>query len=269
MIKKQNAGELDQFYTNPKLAKKLIKNIDLSKFKHIIEPSAGDGSFSLQIPNCEAYDLEPKHPSIEKANFLKKKFLYKPEETLLIGNPPFGRQSTLAFKFINHGSTIANTIAFILPKSFKKDSLKDRIPIYFHCILEIDLEENCFLVDGEVYSVPCVFQIWEKQNVPRKKTKKYTTNDFIFCDKNDAELSIRRVGVYAGDIFKDTDKSLASFYFIKSKKRSSNEIFNIIKNIDWNDVKNNTVGIKSISKNELIKKYLDYTGQVESVHRLF
>ena len=55
-----------------------------------------------------------------------------------------------------------NSISFILPKSFKKDSLKKSFPLNFHLIYEGDLPDKSFLVDGVEYDVPCVFQIWEK-----------------------------------------------------------------------------------------------------------
>ena len=45
----------------------------------------------------------------------------------VIGNPPFGRQSSLAIKFIKKSCSFSDTISFILPKSFKKDSMKKSI----------------------------------------------------------------------------------------------------------------------------------------------
>ena len=54
----------------------------------------------------------------------------------VIGNPPFGRQSSLAIKFIRHSAKFCNTISFILPKSFKKDSMRNKVPLDFHLIHE-------------------------------------------------------------------------------------------------------------------------------------
>jgi hypothetical protein len=259
MIKKRNAGEFDKFFTKRELAKKLIAYFNLDDFDHIIEPTAGNGSFSDQIPNCEAYDIEPQKDYIKKADFLELNFDYNPSKTLIIGNPPFGRQSSLALKILKKSSKIADTIGFILPKSFKKDSFKDRIPLTHSLELEIDLDENSFYVENRDYSVPCVFQIWKRNGKMRNKTKKYKTEDFVFCKKSEnPDFAIRRVGFYAGNIFKDLDKNESSFYFIKSKNKDKEYIYKIIYNIDWSLIKNNTVGIKSISKNELIKSYLEF-----------
>jgi len=70
----------------------------------IIEPSAGNGSFITGIKsitsNFKFYDLEPNNDEIIKQDYL----LYDYEEPFskihIIGNPPFGRQSSLAIKFI-------------------------------------------------------------------------------------------------------------------------------------------------------------------------
>jgi predicted RNA methylase len=64
---------LDKYYTPVELAKycidKTYEIIGKENITEIIEPSAGNGSFSLQIPNCIAYDIEPEHESIIKQDF--------------------------------------------------------------------------------------------------------------------------------------------------------------------------------------------------------
>lgn len=93
----------------------------------IIEPSSGNGSFIENIKalscNYKFYDIEPEHNDIYKQDFLELDYMKLKEkyETIhIIGNPPFGRQSSLAIKFIKK----CCSISFILPKSFKKDSIK-------------------------------------------------------------------------------------------------------------------------------------------------
>ncbi|HUW89610.1 MAG TPA: hypothetical protein VMV43_03750 [Candidatus Nanopelagicaceae bacterium] len=155
--------DYEQYYCNPEIAKHLISLLDLSKYDNIIEPCAGDGSFSLQIPGCEAYDIDPHHPSIIKSDFLKLDFSYDPSETLIIGGPPFGKDSRMAFNFIQQASRFANTIAFILPYTFKEESHRKKgVPINFELIYETDLQENSFTVGGYPFSYPCVFQIYTK-----------------------------------------------------------------------------------------------------------
>ena len=57
---------IDKFYTQIKIAKECIDLVpDLDTYDLIIEPSAGNGSFSSQL-NCIAYDIEPENKNIIK-----------------------------------------------------------------------------------------------------------------------------------------------------------------------------------------------------------
>ena len=241
--------ELEQFFTKPEIAKQCISQIDLSKFNRIIEPSAGSGSFSKQIPNCEAFDLSPMDPSIKQQDFLTW-HTTGAEKILFIGNPPFGRQSSLAIKFINHAAQFANTIAFILPRSFSKESMLSKLNK--HLILKevFELPKDCFFFGDKTFDIPCNFFVFEYSKKEREEFKKYKTTDFEFCKKENADFSIRRVGFYAGKV-EGLDVSESSHYFVKDNNNS----IDILRNIKYN-VAVNTVGAKSLSKNEIIKEYL-------------
>ena len=259
---------IDKFYTLPIIANKCIefikKKINIQKDDICIEPSAGNGSFINGIKSLckyyKFYDLEPEDDEIIKQDYLYfdiKKITKKSSSKIhIIGNPPFGRQSSMAIKFIKKSCKFCNSISFILPKSFKKDSLKKYFPLNFHLIYEYDLPQNSFLIDKKEYNVPCVFQIWIKKDFNRIIPKKLIPNKYKFVKKkDDHDISFRRVGVNAGDIDKETDKkSVQSHYFIKFDIELTDELFNKLKSIVY-DCKNNTCGPKSISKQELIKEY--------------
>lgn len=258
---------IDKYYTKPTIAKQcteLVKKyIDISDNDLIIEPSAGNGSFIEYIKtlssNYRFYDLYPEHNEIYKQDFLE--FDYKEIKQNfkcihIIGNPPFGRQSSLAIKFIKKCCQFSSSISFILPKSFKKDSMKRYFSKNFHLIYETDLLEKSFLVNNIENDVPCIFQIWKYKSEIRNEINKEIPLYFKFVKKeNNPDISFRRVGVNAGTITKEiTDKSFQSHYFIKF---TNNEIVddNIekLKLIKFNF--NNTVGPKSISKQELINQF--------------
>ena len=174
----------------------------------------------------------------------------------VIGNPPFGRQSSLAIKFIKKSCEFCNSVSFILPKSFKKDSLKKTFPLKFHLIFEVDLPDKSFLVDGIEHNVPCIFQIWEKKSHSRFVAEKIEPLHFVFVEKSeDLDISFRRVGVNAGTIDINIDeKSVQSHYFIKfTNGKSTNDNIRQLSKITYEF--NNTVGPKSISKQELIKEF--------------
>jgi hypothetical protein len=262
MLNKQSKGlkrnTIDKYYTKSSIVEQCIelvkKYINIYHDDLIIEPSAGNGSFIENIKkisnNYVFYDLEPEHDEIYKQDFLEldyKKLKYK--NIHIIGNPPFGRQASLAIKFIKKCCLFSNSISFILPKSFKKNSMKKYFDKHYHLIHEIDLLENSFLVNGIECNVPCIFQIWQYKLEIRDKVKKLIPLNFIFVKKSeDPDISFRRVGINAGTITQDfNDKSIQSHYFIKfTNNKIIDENILKLKSITFNF--NNTVGPKSISK---------------------
>ena len=258
---------IDKYYTSQNIVNKCIvfikQYININEDDLCIEPSAGNGAFINGIKslfkNYKFYDLEPENNEINKQNYLE--FDYntmvgnKFNKIHIIGNPPFGRQSSLALKFIKKSTEYCDSISFILPKSFKKDSLKKHFHLYFHLEYEYDLPDNSFIVDNKSYNVPCVFQIWVKKNTYRKVSEKLIPNKYKFVKKEaEHDISFRRVGVYAGEVNKITDKkSIQSHYFIKFDDPLTDELFDKLSKINYN-CKNHTVGPKSISKQELMEE---------------
>jgi oligoribonuclease (3'-5' exoribonuclease) len=258
----------DKFYTAPFIVEKCIdlikKHIDIKKGDICIEPSAGNGSFINSIKalftKYRFYDLKPENDEIIEQNYLEFDYntiIKKLNNKIhIIGNPPFGRQSSLAIKFIKKSCEYCDSISFILPKSFKKNSLKKHYPLNFHLICEYNLPKKSFIIDNKEYDVPCVFQIWIKKNIKRILPKKLIPNKYSFVKKtDDNDISFRRVGGNAGHISKKTDdKSIQSHYFIKFDTKLTNVLYSKLKNIIY-ECKNNTCGPKSISKQELIKEF--------------
>lgn len=264
---------IDKYYTKNVIVELCLdfvkKYIEIGIDDLIIEPSAGNGSFINGIKNLTDnyifYDIEPENDEIIKQDYLLYEYNMNNEKfnkIHIIGNPPFGRQSSLAIKFIKKSCKYCDSISFILPKSFKKDSLKKSFSLNFHLIFETDLPDNSFLVNNIEYDVPCIFQIWEKKETNRIVNKKLQPINFIFVKKEeDPNISFRRVGVNAGRIdTKIDDKNIQSHYFIKfTNNKSIEDNINKLSKIIYEF--NNTVGPKSISKQELIIKFnelLDY-----------
>ena len=262
-----NRNIIDKYYTKDNIVELCLNfvkiYIHLNIDDLIIEPSAGNGSFIAGIKslsnNFRFYDLEPDNSEIIKQDYLlfdysniKNTF----NKIHIIGNPPFGRQSSLAIKFIKKSCEFCDSISFILPKSFKKDSLKKTFPLNFHLIFEIDLPDKSFLVNDVEYNVPCIFQIWQRKTTNRIVNEKLEPINFQFVEKTDnPDISFRRVGVNAGTIdIKINEKSIQSHYFIKfTNGKSITDNINKLSTITYNF--NNTVGPKSISKQELIFKF--------------
>jgi predicted RNA methylase len=267
-----NRDTIDKFYTKSTVSKEccdIIKqfiNIN-SETDIIIEPSAGNGSFIPELfkmsSNCLFYDIQPEHSDIIKKDYLTFDIqnLELPDlysKIHIIGNPPFGRQSSLAIKFIKKSTEFCDTISFILPKSFKKDSMQKHFPLMFHLVYQYDLNDKSFIINNdEEKDVPCVFQIWEKRSFDRDQIIKQISTRFKFVKIDELpDISFRRVGVNAGKIDTNNliDKSIQSHYFIKFDDDLDKQkiIYKISKIVYEN---NNTVGPKSISKQEIIKEF--------------
>jgi hypothetical protein len=138
----------------------------------------------------------------------------------VIGNPPFGKQSLLCRKFINHASEFADSISFILPASYNKASMINKVPLNFQLTLSKDLGSNsCFNTKAN-----CVFQIWQKTTGIRKiknLTRKHPDFEFLKPGDTSACFCIRNTGSVSslGKICTITvaNRAPRSFHWIKSK----------------------------------------------------
>lgn len=247
----QNTGKYrdvkDQFYTCKDTANFCVEKLKSYNFEGSwIEPSAGTGVFLDLIPDAIGYDIDPKDIRIYHQDFLK---LCIPENSIIFGNPPFGRQGSLAKQFIKHSAEKAQVIAFILPLSFVKPSMQNAFPLNFHLLESIELSKNSFLVNSEPYDVPCVFQIWQRKDSPRNLDNKQIPVGFEFVKHTDPhDIVFRRVGVNAGKCSKPNNQSPQSHYFIKFEQKQ--DIDSLIEKSQQIDFKQNTTGPKSISKSE-------------------
>lgn len=272
------ARALDQFYTQSHVAKQCLafleQHVPAKVYKKAVflEPSAGAGSFFDILPaNKYGFDLQPKHTAVHQQNFLDFSIdtlsaVAREEVTgpvITVGNPPFGKNSSLALKFINIAANFSAYVAFILPNTFRKDSMVNKIDRHLHLVAELPLDKNSFEFEGQPYDVPCVFQVWERRAAERPLTEKALSHeDFAFVGKDEPhDFAIRRVGGLAGkvitpDVANYSSYSPASHYYIKAAPSKRKECLAILRDeIDWASVKYNTAGNPSVSKRELVALY--------------
>lgn len=269
---KQNENGLDQFYTNPDVAlrcyNKLVELVNINDYDIHLEPSAGSGSFFYIMDNFKkiGVDIEPTTDDVVKMDY----FDYKPiagKKYLVVGNPPFGRVSALAVKFFNKSAEFSNCIAFIVPRTFKRISIQNKLNLNFKLIYNEDLPINpcCFT---PIMTAKCCFQVWVKTDEPRVKTnydKSHADFDFIKHgpkDKNNqptppnnCDFAMKAYGSNCGEII---DKELyllrpKSWHWIKS-----NIDIQLLKNrfqqLDYS-ISKDTVRQDSLGQQELIYLY--------------
>lgn len=258
-----SARALDQFYTSRPIAKScfefLEKTIPLMDTDVFLEPSAGDGAFFERMPvdRRVGVDLEPKHPDVGQQNFITE-FVPRAgvQRWVVVGNPPFGKNSSLAVAFFNRSAEFAEVIAFVVPLTFRKQSLQRRLQANFELVDEMPLDDEAFVFEGRPYSVPCCFQVWRRtESVREHVLLPLKHKDFEFCQAAEADFAIRRVGGLAGKVLRDfRGYSPASHYFIRSNI-DAELLACRFEALNWDDVKWNTAGNPSIGKRELVAKY--------------
>lgn len=260
---------LDKFYTKPHVAQKCMERIDWSRWDFVVEPSAGNGSFFKQIPVIEkiGLDIKPDDESITTCDF----FNYKPPSDktniLVIGNPPFGKVSSLAIKFFNHAAQWSNCIAFIIPRTFRRISVQNKLNLNFHLLLDEDIPMKPCSFEPPM-SVKCCFQIWERRDTPRSVIKLPTVHDdWVFLSlgpvdvngqptpPDGADFALRAYGGNCGDIERGDLSSLRpkSWHWIKSNI-DVNTLIERFGKLDYS-ISEDTARQNSIGRSELVSLY--------------
>lgn len=274
-LEKVRVQGLDKFYTVPSYSKKCIEKVleMYLEWDLIVEPSAGNGSFLDQLPeryNKIGIDISPDHKDIQRQDF----FDFYPVSTvdinriLVIGNPPFGRVCSLAIKFFNHAAEWANVIAFIVPRTFRKISVQNKLHDTFQLVYdeEVPSKPCCF---APPMMVKCCFQIWEKKTEGKREKIELPTHhvdwEFLGFGPVDerfqptppvgADFAMRAYGGKIGEIKTEGLSELRpkSWHWIKSKI-DKKELIRRFSVLDYSN-SHNTARQNSMGKGELVSIY--------------
>ena len=275
---------LDKFYTSPATAAICINIVaDMYKWDWdlVVEPSAGDGSFYSLFPpptaGCQlvGIDLAPEHPDISAMDFFDYSPPYvvgsntipKNDKTLVIGNPPFGRVSSLAIRFFNHAAEWATVIAFIVPRTFRRVSVQNKLDMCFHLVHDHDIPTSpcCF---SPPMMAKCCFQVWERRSAIRERIELPTSHtDWTFLPygprdavgqptpPDDADFAIRAYGGKCGVVCRTGLDALRpkSWHWIKSNIDVAH-IVSRFEQLDYS-ISTNTARQNSIGRADLVALY--------------
>jgi hypothetical protein len=279
VVQVRNQG-LDKFYTIPMYAKHCIDTVfqlyNKDSFDMIIEPSAGNGSFFNQIhhSNLVGIDIAPESNNIHKQDFFS--YLPPSESTniLVVGNPPFGRVSSLAIQFFNHAAQFCSTIAFIIPKTFRRISVQNKLNTSFHIVYDEDVPDKPCSFYPKM-SVKCCFQIWEKRDTLREIITLDTKHpDWTFLpygpkDVNNqptppegADFAMRAYGGKIGQIVTENLQDLRpkSWHWIKATT-NKNELIHLFSLLDYSN-STNTARQNSMGRGELVSLYSNFIDSI-------
>lgn len=247
---------LDRFYTKDSVAFECLNILQkyTSEQDLFVEPSAGGGAFFRQITGRKVgLDLSPECAGVTQMDWFDYDL---PDHCVVVGNPPFGSRNTLSKLFVRKACTRAKVVAFVLPSSFRKETTQCVFPHDWCLAEQWDLPHNSFLLEGEEYHVPCVFQVWMKNsdiNLRESVKVKATTARFTFTNKDLASHF-----VFGAAPQKIIEKSLVKpsnrGYYLSIEDESVLEDF---AKVDWKSYANSSVsgGVAWYSKQEIINNF--------------
>jgi hypothetical protein len=264
-------NELDKFYTKPEVATRLIAKLnELYPFKNydvLLEPSAGSGSFLLNLPADRrlGIDLSPEHSEIIQSDYLK----WNPDNSkkyMVIGNPPFGRVSSLAIKFFEKSAEFADVIAFIIPRTFRRVSVQNRLNLNFHLVYDEELPTKPCCFEPKM-SAKCCFQVWKKRPEKRQIVSLSNTHkdwEFLSMGPKDtngqptpplgASFAIKAYGSNCGEIVSDNlgDLRPKSWHWVKTANPAW--LIDRLQKLDYS-ISKDTARQDSIGRAELVNLY--------------
>lgn len=256
--------EHDKFYTKFPIAGECISLVDLTPYDMVVEPSAGNGSFSRQL-NCTAYDIEPECEGIVRKDFMT----VQPPDCkclLVIGNPPFGVRSSLAKKFISKSIEIgAKTIAFILPDTFNKFTNQKVFPPEWRLVKVHKISDTCFETKQGDYHVPCSFFIWSTIiDLPDlREGECEPCNDFTFLKRGDPTADFTINGNSGKVKLPGEVTNVKAEHYI----RGNEDVKRIFMGIDWKFNSSVNGGISWLNQQDIVKRYIEEKRNNDKKHR--
>lgn len=298
---KTKSRDLDQFHTIQQVAEQAVRHL-VSFYPQLeshgadrmwIEPSVGKGAFYIAArklcaprhfvlidldPQCIEDTADVREPFVVE-NLTQDFLSYKASQggCICVGNPPFGQNASMALAFINHAAKFCDVVAFILPNSFHKISIMNRVDRNMHVVHVQNVPENAFLHDGEVVHVPSSFFVFAHsrsawiepslRGAQRALLEAYPINSkYITFQREWSEettFMIQRVGNAAGRVTREHHlmrgkETSINFYFVivhfeHIADHAASQRVRTSFNMENVEEKYWTAGMASITKSDVVK----------------
>ena len=251
----------EQFYTPTQLAEELTAKVaklvkDLPE-RVIIEPAGGTGSFLKAVKTYRpkkvvSFDIEPKSDGVLTADFLEAD-LSKISDAITISNPPFGRNNSLSIPFFNKAAKHSEYIAFIVPRSWRKWSVINRLDKNFHLVhdedLTIDYVDDAGVMLWQKARLNTCFQIWQRKAKPRATIKIADLGLITKTTPEDADISITVFGFGCGKVKTDFPrKPNTTQMFLKLNDK---RVLPALAKVDFSKFYRNTAYTEALSLQEI------------------
>ena len=251
----------EQYYTPETTADEILKNVkalignvqDLP----LIEPAGGTGNFiesalKVGFNSIVSYDIEPHHHLVQQGSFLEQ--MLHVEGAVTVSNPPFGRNNSLSVPFFNHAAKYSELIVFIVPRSWRKWTVQNKLDRRFHLVRDDDLLINYEDANGDLLSKKsllrtCV-QYWRKS--PSDLRQIYAVEDKGIIQRTsfaDADASFTLFGYGCGSVKTEFErKPNTTQMFIKLNHPRALEA---IHSVDFSRFYLNTAYTEALSLHEI------------------
>jgi predicted RNA methylase len=250
----------EQYYTPPSTADSIIERvldkIPDSASRSWIEPAGGTGTFidaarRHGVQDVLSFDIEPHHPEVQLGNFLEQHLSVS--DAVSIGNPPFGRNNSLSIPFFNHCAKYSDLICFIVPRSWRKWTVINRLDSSFHLVDDYDLTINYVDVEGMPLSeksvLKTVVQTWKREEHLRNKIAVSDRGIIKRVKPDQAEVSLTIFGFSCGTVkteFPKVPNTTQMFLTLHHPKA-----LEALQSVDFSRFFNNTAYTEALSIQEI------------------
>ena len=207
----------EQYYTPLPLAHTLVEYVEQVlgplKGKKVLEPAGGTGAFieaALVKGPLEiiSFDIEPLHNQVQPGSFLDQEL--SEGGFITISNPPFGRNNSLSIPFFNHAASVSDAICFVVPRSWRKWSVTNRLDLNFELVFDKDLDIDYVDSTGDLISdksrLATCFQIWRRTLTPRLPVRIKDMGVIEKVSPELADISLTIFGYGCGTVKQDFDR---------------------------------------------------------------
>jgi predicted RNA methylase len=250
----------EQYYTPKPLALELVEHIEnvLGSLagKTILEPAGGTGAFidavqAKGVANVISFDIEPLHELVSLGDFLEQEI--KESNLITVSNPPFGRNNSLSIPFFNHAAKVSDAICFIVPRSWRKWSVTNRLDLGFELALDLDIDIDYVDAVGTPLSsknlLATCFQIWKKADAPRSLVRVTDKGIIEKVSPELADVSLTIFGYGCGKLktqFEPVANTTQMFLKLKHPKALA-----ALESVDYSKFFKNTAYTEALSLQEI------------------
>jgi hypothetical protein len=250
----------EQYYTPRELASELVLKVkalipDFSS-RTVLEPAGGTGAFvdAAKLAGAKkvlSVDIEPKHSAVGKGDYLETNL--KLTDAVTISNPPFGRNNSLSIPFFNRAAEHSEYIAFIVPRSWRKWSVINRLNRNFHLLLDEDLQidyvdDTDTLITQKNLLKTC-FQVWQRKDELRELVKIEDRGFVTKVKPEEADIALTVFGYSCGKVNEEFErKANTTRMFLKLNHPKA---LKVLKTMDYQRFSKNTAYTDALSFQEI------------------